>query len=123
MRNVLRFISLLLVLSLCTCAPSPESPLFSLKTSAETGITFANHINEDDTYNILDFEFVYNGGGVAVADFNGDGLEDLYLTGNQVANAMYLNKGDLTFADITEQSNTGGAERWCSGVVAGDVNG
>jgi len=123
MIHVLRITSLLLLLSLCTCAPPAPAPLFTLQDSAQSGLEFGNFIEEDDTYNILDFEFVYNGGGVAVADFNGDDLPDLYFTGNTTPNSLYLNKGNLQFADITEQTNTAGAERWCSGVVAGDVNG
>ena len=69
------------------------------------------------------FEFVYNGGGVAVADFNGDELPDLYFTGNTEPNALFLNRGDLRFEDITSASGTEGRGRWCSGVVVGDVNG
>ena len=55
---------------------------------------------------------------MAVADFNGDGLEDLYFTGNTVNNALYLNRGDLVFEDVTKASNTAAAGRWCSGVTA-----
>jgi len=113
---------LLLVFLLCTCAPSPQAPLFELTDGEITGLKFANHVAEDDTFNILDFEYVYNGGGVAVADFNGDERPDLYFTGNTTPNKLYLNQGELTFKDVTEQSNTGAAERWCSGVVVGDVN-
>lgn len=97
--------------------------MFTLLDAESTGLTFANNIAEDDKFNILDFEFVYNGGGVAVADFNGDDLPDLYFTGNTEANALFLNRGDLRFEDVTEQSVTEGRGRWCSGVVIGDVNG
>lgn len=113
---------LLFLFLLCTCAPPPPTPLFELTDSQETGLNFTNQIAEDDTFNILEFEYVYNGGGVAVADFNGDEQPDLYFTGNTTANALYLNKGGLKFEDVTEQSNTGAPERWCSGVVVGDVN-
>ncbi|TXF89900.1 RNA-binding protein [Neolewinella aurantiaca] len=113
---------LLFLFFLCTCAPAPNPPLFERTSSEDTGLGFANNIAEDDTFNILDFEYVYNGGGVAVADFNGDDKPDLYFTGNTVPNALYINRGDLKFEDVTEQSNTGATERWCSGVVVGDVN-
>jgi hypothetical protein len=113
---------LLLLFFLCTCAPPPPNPLFELTDSGATGLNFSNNVAEDDTFNILDFEFVYNGGGVAVADFNGDERPDLYFTGNTVPNALYLNKGNLNFEDVTEKSNTGATGRWCSGVVVGDVN-
>lgn len=113
---------LLLLSLLCTCAPPPPAPLFEMVSAETSGLNFANDVMEDDTFNILDFEYVYNGGGVAVADFNGDDQPDLYFTGNTASNALYLNRGNLKFEDVTEQTGTGGAERWCSGVVVGDVN-
>ncbi|MFT5998942.1 MAG: hypothetical protein ACI81P_001398 [Neolewinella sp.] len=116
------FPALLLSFLLCTCAPSPTPTLFEKVDSSSSGLDFANNVAEDDTFNILDFEFVYNGGGVAVADFNGDEQPDLYFTGNTVANALYLNRGDLQFEEVTETSKTAGEGRWCSGVTAVDVN-
>ncbi len=107
---------------LCTCAPSPPPTLFELMDNEASGLTFGNYVAEDDTFNILDFEYVYNGGGVAVADFNGDNLPDLYFTGNTVPNALYLNEGDLKFKDVTAQSGTASADRWSSGVTVADVN-
>ena len=101
-----------------------NNTLFQRLNSNVTGIDFANTITERDTLNIFDSEFVYNGGGVAVGDLNGDGLDDLYFTGNQVENKLYLNKGNLKFQDITAQS---GAQKrpnqWSSGVNILDING
>jgi len=70
----------------------------------------------------LKLEYVYNGGGVAIGDFNNDGLSDVFFTGNQVNNALYLNTNNLTFKDITEQSGVAGAGKWKSGVALADVN-
>src|SRR5687768_9912481 len=67
----------------------------------ETRIQFANIIKENDSINIFDFSNIYNGGGVGAGDFNNDGLQDLYFTGNMVPNKMYLNKGNLQFEDVT----------------------
>jgi hypothetical protein len=67
-------------------------------------------------------EFLYNGGGVAVGDFNNDGLPDLYLTASMVQNKMYLNKGNLHFKDITETAATGGNGRWSNGAAVIDIN-
>jgi hypothetical protein len=78
-----------------------QETLFTLKTPEETGIQFANIVTESEQENILNYEYFYNGGGVAAADFNNDGLTDLYFTGNQVLNALYLNKGEMQFEDIT----------------------
>ncbi|HKO79593.1 MAG TPA: hypothetical protein VJU78_04320, partial [Chitinophagaceae bacterium] len=58
-----------------------------VKLSPEkTGIGFVNTIQESDSINIFDFSNIYNGGGVGVGDFNNDGLQDLYFTGNMVPN-------------------------------------
>lgn len=108
-----------------SCKNDPS--LFKSLPASETGITFSNRIIENDTMNILDFEYIYNGGGVGMGDFNGDGLQDAYFTGNQVANKLYLNKSDtakkeIRFEDITKTSKTTGDGKWCSGVAVADVN-
>ncbi|WP_420153002.1 FG-GAP-like repeat-containing protein [Siphonobacter sp.] len=99
-----------------------DQPLFSNLSAADTGITFANRIVENDSINVLDFEYTYNGAGVGIGDFNNDGLADVYFTGNQVANQLYLNKGHLSFENITQKAGVEGQGRWCSGVAVVDIN-
>ncbi|HEY0896868.1 MAG TPA: CRTAC1 family protein, partial [Sphingobacteriaceae bacterium] len=111
------FLGILLAASSCT-----EPGLFKKLPASYTGIEFNNLIAENDSINPLDMVNIYNGGGVGVGDFNNDGLQDLYFTGNQVSNKLYLNKGDLKFEDITDRSGTGGAGRWCRGVSVVDIN-
>ncbi len=105
------------------CKKEETPTLFKKLDGSVTGITFNNTIVENDTLNILTSEFIYNGGGVAVGDLNGDGLQDLYFTGNQVENKLYLNKGKMKFEDITEKS---GAQKrkgqWSAGVTILDIN-
>src|SRR5688572_6536455 len=85
-----------------------KKTLFESVSSSRSGITFNNAITETDSMNPIDVTNIYNGGGIAVADFNNDGLQDVYFTGNMVSNRLYLNKGDLQFQDITASSNTAG---------------
>ena len=110
------------VISLTNCKKE-EKTLFKKLDDTVTGITFNNKITENDTLNILTSEFIYNGGGIAVGDLNGDGLQDLYFTGNQVDNKLYLNKGKMHFEDVTEKS---GAQKrkgqWSAGVTILDIN-
>ena len=100
-----------------------ETPLFTKLQSDHSGITFENTIQESPEINILNYEYTYNGGGVAAGDFNNDGLCDLYFTGNTVKNRLYLNKGDLQFKDITDAAGVAGRSLWKTGVTVADVNG
>lgn len=99
-----------------------EKSLFTLLSPDQTKIHFVNTIKENDSLNILNEEYIYNGGGVAVGDFNNDGLPDLYFTGNMVDNKLYLNKGNLEFEDITDEGKVSGNGKWCSGVTVVDIN-
>lgn len=109
------------ILSSCDRGKRSQT-LFTLLDAHETSITFANQITENDSVNVIDNEYVYNGGGVAIGDFNNDGLQDVYFTGNMVANKLYLNKGNFKFTDVTEQSGVTGSGKWCSGVALVDIN-
>ena len=116
---------------LCQSCQSPFNkdedslnPLFTLLSSDSTNIGFNNILTEGLNTNILMYEYFYNGGGVAVADVNGDGLEDIYFTGNMTSNRLYLNKGKMQFEDITSQAGVSGREGpWKTGVSIADVNG
>jgi len=99
-----------------------SNTLFRQIPSSESGITFSNIVTENDSINPLDMEFLYNGGGVAVGDFNRDGLPDLYFTASQLPNKLYLNKGNFNFKDITEEAHVGGENRWCNAASVVDIN-
>ena len=100
-----------------------EGDLFSNPEGSETGIDFVNTITESDDLNILDYLYFYNGGGLAIGDINSDGLPDIYFSGNQIKNKLYLNKGGIKFEDITEQAGVAGNSSWNTGSVMGDING
>src|ERR1700728_3376487 len=113
----------LLPLLLAVPAGCHEHPtLFHQLSSARTGIHFNNRVIENDSVNPIDLEFLYNGGGVGVGDFNRDGLPDLYFTGSRVSNKLYLNRGGLRFEDVTERAGVTGEGRWCNGVSVVDIN-
>ncbi|MEO6526933.1 MAG: VCBS repeat-containing protein, partial [Gemmatimonadaceae bacterium] len=106
------------------CHASPEPPtLYERLPSSVTGISFENRLPEDSAFNILNYLFYYNGGGVAVGDVNHDGLPDLYFTSNLGSNRLYLNRGDYHFEDVTAKAGVAGTGGWNSGVTMADVNG
>lgn len=113
---------ILIIFSLLSCKKDPDT-LFRLLDAKKTGISFNNNIVETDTFNILTDEYIFNGGGVAVGDFNNDGLPDLFFTGNQVANKLYLNEGNLKFKDVSQEAGIEAADRWSTGVTVVDING
>ena len=100
-----------------------EGKLFSNPSISETGIDFTNTLVPNEDVNILDYLYFYNGGGLAVGDINGDELPDIYFSGNQTKNRLYLNKGNLKFEDITEKAGVSGNSSWNTGAIMGDVNG
>jgi hypothetical protein len=99
-----------------------DTKLFKKVASSHSGIHFNNAIVDNDSLNVLDVENIYNGGGVGIADFNNDGLQDIYFTGNSVANKLYLNQGDLKFKDITADAGVAGDGNWYRGVSVVDIN-
>ena len=101
---------------------SNNKVLFKLLKSNHTGIDFNNVITETDEFNILSEEYIFNGGGVAVSDFNNDGYPDLFFTGNMVSNELYINQGDLRFKKVTDQSKLYTEGFWSTGVSVIDIN-
>lgn len=115
---------LFLLICIClSCKTNDKKKQFSLIPQEQSNITFSNNLKPTDKVNILDYLYFYNGGGVAIGDINNDGLQDIYFTGNQTENKLYLNKGNFQFEDISATSGTLGTSQWNTGVTMADVNG
>ena len=112
-------LSLISLFGACT---DTSSKLFTQITRNESNVDFVNLLVENEDLNIMKYDYLYNGGGVAVGDINQDGLEDIYFSGNMVDNKLYLNKGNFKFEDITEKAGVAAANGWSSGVTMADVN-
>jgi enediyne biosynthesis protein E4 len=124
-RPIRFWLSPAVVLLLAGCGQ--HGPLFQRADPAGSGVTFVNQLQETETENVLAFEYFYNGGGVAIGDLTNDGRADLFFTGNQVPNKLYVNQtepgGTLRFADESERAGTGGrAGGWKTGITLADVN-
>jgi hypothetical protein len=115
-----------LVLSLlfiwaCSSNPTPPPTLYTNYTEL-SGINFQNDLVYTDQLNPYTYRNFYNGAGVGIGDINNDGLSDIYFTGNQVDNKLYLNEGDFKFRDITAEAGVACSGVWSTGVTLVDIN-
>src|SRR5690606_11452155 len=114
-------VALVMLVLLSAC--KKDQRLFDKLDNVSAGIDFENKLTPNEDLNIIDYIYYYNGGGVAIGDINNDGLPDIFFTGNQVKNKLYLNRGNLQFEDITETAGVAGNSTWNTGAAMGDVNG
>ncbi len=129
----MKYFYLLLVITLIVGCKQEvaKNKLFSEMPSSVTGIDFENKLDfTNPEFNIYKYRNFYNGGGVAMGDVNNDGFLDVYMTANQTANRLFLNKGNdsdgkasFAFEDITKAAGVGGTRTWSTGVSMADVNG
>ncbi len=110
------------IFGLLSCQQEKKETLFKVLEAEETGLHFENTLTQTTEFSVFDYMYFFNGGGVAVADFNNDGLPDIYLTANQGQNKMFLNRGNFKFEDITENAKVGGDGGWSTGVSVVDIN-
>jgi enediyne biosynthesis protein E4 len=94
--------------------------------TASTGIDF-EHVSSPEQKFIVESMSA----GVALIDYDRDGLPDIYFTnaqntemalhGQKARSALYHNNGDGTFTDVTDKAGTG-FPCWAMGAVVGDYN-
>lgn len=114
-----RILILLSALILFSCK---ESPKFILLDPEDTGVNFSNTVTESDSFNVMTYEYIYNGAGVGVGDLNNDGLQDLVFAANQASPEVYLNEGNFRFRNITANFENINNGQWYSGVAIIDIN-
>jgi len=106
----------------CNHKNKVAKPLFETLDSKRTGIDFNNNLSYNQQFNLFKYMYFYNGGGIGAGDFNNDGLIDLFFASNQHANKLYLNKGGLSFKDVTKQAAIPEDGAWSTGVSVVDIN-
>jgi hypothetical protein len=110
----------LILLLLWSC--KDKSKRFELMKPNVTGVVFSNELSYTEAFNPYTYRNFYNGAGVALGDINNDGLIDIYFTGNLVNNALYLNRGNFNFEEITETAGVACENIWSSGATFVDIN-
>ncbi|UBM59025.1 VCBS repeat-containing protein [Marinilongibacter aquaticus] len=119
-KKVIKWIFISALIFVYACKPSVKQ--FEKVSSEDSGLTFVNKITSTPQLNAFTSTNFYNGGGVALADFNNDGLEDVFFTSNMERSKLFLAQDQkLHFKDFTAESGlktTG----WCNGVATVDIN-
>ena len=121
MKNRNSVLFLIAVFSLASCTLSKKDTLFKHIKASHSGLDFKNELVISDSINGVTHEYLFNGGGLAVGDLNGDGLKDLFFAGNMFSSALYLNKGNLKFSDVTDAAGLT-TDCWCTGISIVDIN-
>ncbi len=99
-----------------------EGKLFEILGTEQTGINFQNNLEESLTMNGLVDSYYYNGAGLAVADFNNDGLQDIYFLSTLSANKLYLNKGGMQFEEVAATAGIEVVAGYQTGAATVDIN-
>ena len=121
-KNFLVLILCCFLVNACQTTDRQEKLFTSLEPST-TDIQFQNTLTYTQDLNPYTYRNFYNGGGVGIGDFNNDSLPDIFLTGNQTSNKLYLNDGNFRFTDITEKAGLQSDGVWSTGVSIVDING
>ena len=117
-----KFLSIILLNLACLSCLKKEK-LYQEISSNVSNVLFENQLIQTEEFNLIEYLYFYNGGGIAVGDINNDGLNDIYFSANQLDNKLYLNQGNFSFKDITKQANVSSPEGWKTGVTMIDFNG
>ncbi len=88
----------------------------------EAGLNFRMSFLPDEQGEKFKVNLYDHGCGVAVGDFDGDGFEDVYFVNQLGPNALYRNKGDGTFEDVTAKAGVGLGDRICVGATFADYD-
>ena len=115
------FVGLLGFFSACHSLPAKDAQFTVLDDNA-TGLHFTNKLTATANFNLFKYMYFYNGSGVGAADFNNDGLVDLFFAANQGSCKLFLNKGNCQFTEVTGQSGIRQDSGWSTGVSVTDIN-
>jgi len=109
-------------------APPPDRPNHVTSSpgfrdvARESGLDFHMGFLPDESGTTFKINLYDHGCGVSIADYDGDGHEDVFFLNQLGPNGLYRNRGDGTFEDVTEKVGVGLADRICVGGTFADVD-
>lgn len=106
--------------SRAVAVPAGGRPGFTLVDPARSGLQFTNLLSDRTVATNRIYE---NGSGVALGDVDGDGWCDIYLCGLEGANALFRNRGDWRFEDVTREAGVACPGQYSTGTAFADVDG
>ena len=66
--------------------------MFTLLAPTDTEINFKNILQETKEFNVFEYGYLYNGGGVSIGDLNNDGLPDIVEANSGALNLYYMTR-------------------------------
>jgi hypothetical protein len=98
---------------------SESSTLMTVVT--DSGIKHVNTMSRERSRLFLE-----TGSGVALGDYDNDGLIDVYMTGSDIDNGLFRNLGNFKFEDVTFEAGVDGRIQgknpWSSGATFADID-
>ncbi len=114
--------AMIVCLAGCNTHKDVKDAMFETLDSKRTGISFSNDLSYNKEFNLFRYMYFYNGSGIGAADFNNDGLIDLFFGSNQHDNKLYINEGGLHFKDISKEAGIPADHGWTTGISVIDIN-
>jgi hypothetical protein len=90
--------------------------------ATEAGLTFRTQFLAKEQGEKFKINLYDHGSGVAVGDYDGDGHDDIYFVNQLGPNALYRNKGDGTFVDVTKEAGVALGDRICTAATFADYD-
>ncbi|MEN9404931.1 MAG: hypothetical protein RL091_3634 [Verrucomicrobiota bacterium] len=111
--------------SLVISASSANAPLFTLVPASESGIDTVNRYDDPEMWGRRYAEFTGGavGTGIAVGDYDQDGLPDIYVVNKIGPNRLYRQKAPFVFEDATAAAGVTGGKGWGTGATFVDIDG
>ncbi|MBL9078955.1 MAG: VCBS repeat-containing protein [Planctomycetes bacterium] len=100
-------------------AAGHDGPRFRRLDAAACGIDFLNELRPENRY-----QYLTNGAGLAVGDYDGDGRCDVYFVSQDGPNRLFRQVAPLRFEDVTAAAGgVDGGAAWGTGATFADIDG